>query len=104
MIKGRLVSGLYLLQGSTINATSIASSSNLDITRLCHMSEAGMPVLSKHGLPSDQKFVMPDFCKHLVYEKQTRIRFGTTIHRTKGNIDCNLQDLVPVPSRGNICM
>ena len=85
VIKGRLVNDLYLLQGSTVNATSVSSSSNLDTTHLCHISEARMHMLSKHGLPSNRKFVMPNFCKCRVYGKQT-----------KGSIDSDLQSLVPI--------
>ena len=108
LIKGRLVNGLYLLQGSTvIGATSVSSSFDLDTTHLSFMSEVRMPILSKHGLPSNRKFVMPNFCKHRVCRKQIRVRFSTTIYRTKGNIDYvnfDLQNLVLVPSRGSICM
>ena len=54
VIKGRLVNGLYVLQRSTIiGATSVSSSSDLDTTRFCRMSEARMPMLSKYGLPSN---------------------------------------------------
>ena len=108
VIKGRLVNGLYLLQGSTIiGATSASSLSDSDSDtihlwhmRLGHMSE--MSILSKYGLLSDHKIRKLNFCKYYVYEKQTRVKFTTTIHRTKGTMDYIHSDLwgpAPVPPK-----
>ena len=77
LIKGRLVNGLYLLQGSTIiSTTSVSSSSDSDSDtahlwhmRLGHMSKTGMSILSKRRMLGDHKIVKLDFCEHYVYEK-----------------------------------
>ena len=95
VIKGKLVNGLYLLQGSTVvGAAAVSSSHNseLDTThlwhmRLGHMSEAGMSILSKRDLLGDSKIGKLDFCEYCVYKKQTRVKFSTVIHRTKGTVD-----------------
>ena len=105
-----MVNGLYLLQGSTIVGAATVSSSldnELDTTHLWHMhlghmSEAGMTILSKCGLLGN-KVGKLNFCKHCVYGKQTRVKFSTAIHRTKGTVDYNHPDLwgsAPVPSKG----
>ena len=94
MMKGKLVNGLYLLQDSTIVGAAAVSSSldhELDTTclwhmRLGHMSEAGMTILSKRGLLCN-KVGKLDFCEHCVYRKQTKVKFSTAIHRTKGIVD-----------------
>ena len=101
MIKGKLMNGLYLLQGSIIvGAVSISYSSNLDLDiahlwhiRLGHMSEIGMTILSKHGLLDGLKIRKIDFYKHCVDGKQTRVKFSTAIHRTKGTVDYINSDL-----------
>ena len=52
-IKGKLVNGLYMLQGSTIVGVATISSSvdlDLDNTHLGHMNKVGMSILSKQGL------------------------------------------------------
>ena len=110
VIKGKLVNGLYLLQGSTIVGVVAVSSSldhELDTThlwhmRLGHMSEVGMTILSKCGLLG-YKVGKLDFCEHCVYGKQTRVKFSIVIHRTKGTVDYIHFDLwgpAPVPSKG----
>jgi len=94
IIKGKLVNGLYLLQDSTIVSAAAVSSSldhKLDTTRLWHMhlghmSEARMTILSKHGFLVN-KVGKLDFCEHYVYGKQTKIKFSTVIHKTKGTVD-----------------
>ena len=57
-IKGKLVNGLYMLQGSIIIGVATMTSSvdlDLDNTHLGHMSEVGMSILSKQGLLHGQK-------------------------------------------------
>ena len=54
---------------------------------LGHTSEIGMSILSKHGLLGDDKIGKLDFCEHYIYGKQTRVKFSTAIHRTKGTVD-----------------
>jgi len=66
------------------------------------MSEAGMTILSKRGLLGN-KVGKLDFCEHCVYGKQTRVKFSTAIHKTKGTVDyihSDLWRLAPVPSKG----
>ena len=70
---------------------------------LGHISEAGMSILSKRGLLGDDKIEKLDFCEHCVYGKQTRVKFSTAIHRTKGTVDYIHSDLwgpAPVSSKG----
>ena len=81
VIKGKLVNGLYLPQGSIIVGSAIVSlsyNSKSDTTRLWHMrlghmSKAGMFILSKRGLLGDDKIEKLGFCEHCVYGKQTRV-------------------------------
>ena len=76
-IKGKMVNGLYMLQGSTIvgfAAISSFSDSASDNTylwhmRLGHMSEACMSLLSKRGLLNGQKIGKLYFCEHCVFGK-----------------------------------
>lgn len=58
-----------------------------------------MAELSKQGLLSGQKTEKLDFCGHCVFGKQHRVKFNTTIHRTKDTLDyihSNLWGPVPV--------
>jgi transposase InsO family protein len=41
----------------------------------------------KQGLLKGAKTCKIDFCKHCVFGKQTRVKFGTAIHQTKGTLD-----------------
>ena len=101
MIKGKLMNGLYLLQGSTVvGAAFVSSSSDSDLEtarlwhmRLGYMSETWMSILSKHGLLDGIKIGKLDFCEHCVYGKQTRVKFITAIHKTNGTIDYIHYDL-----------
>ena len=101
VIKGQLSRGLYMLQGSTvIGSVSVSSSSDQDSDttrlwhmRLGHMSEAGMSILSKRDLLCGQKTRKLDFCEHCVYGKHRRVKFSTTIHKTKGIVDYFHSDL-----------
>ena len=77
VIKGRLVNGLYLLQGSiVIGVASISSSSDSDSDttslwhmRLGHISETRMSILNKRGLLGYHKIRKLDFCEYYVYRK-----------------------------------
>ena len=110
-IKGILVNGLYLLQGSTIVGVAAVSLTdpNLDNTRLWHMhlrhmSEAGMSILGKLGLLiNGQKIGKLDFCEHCVFGKQCRVKFNIAQHKTDGIVDYIHSDLggpSPVSSKG----
>ena len=71
-IKGKLVNGLYMLQGNTIVGVATISSlvdPDLDNTHLGHMSEFGMSILSKQGLLNGQQIGKFDFCEHCVFGK-----------------------------------
>uniref|UniRef100_A0A2N9IN85 Integrase catalytic domain-containing protein n=1 Tax=Fagus sylvatica TaxID=28930 RepID=A0A2N9IN85_FAGSY len=99
-IKGILVNGLYLLQGSTIVGATAVSSTHLDSDntrlwhmRLGHMSEVGMSILSKQGLLNGQKIGKLDFCEHCVLGKQCRVKFNITQHKSKGTVDYIHSDL-----------
>ena len=64
----------------------------LDTTRLWHMrlghaSKKALQGLLKQGLLKGTRTCKIDFCEHCVFEKQTRVKFGTTIHQTKGTLD-----------------
>ena len=111
VIKGKLINGLYHLQGSTIlgsanvssTVDSDADSTQLLYMRLGHMSERGLTELSKRGLLCGQKKGKLDFCEHCVYGKQCRVKFSTAVHRTKGTVDyihSNLLGPSPVVSKG----
>ena len=108
-IKGILVNGLYLLQGSTIVGAATVSSTDPDSNtrlwhmRLVHMSKADMPILSKRGLLNGQKIEKLDFCEHCFFGKQFRVKFNIAQHRTKGRVDYIHSDLwgpSPVSSKG----
>ena len=111
IIKGKLVNGLYLLQGSTIVGSAALSSSHnseSDTTHLWHMhlghmSKSKRSILSKLGLLGDDKIEKLDFYKHCGFGKQIRVKFSTTIHRTKGIVDyihSNLWGPTHVSSKG----
>ena len=85
----------YHYQGSTVIGTAAVTSSDekeVEATRLWHM-RLGHPrgkslkALSDQGLLKDLKHCSLDFCKHCVKGKQTRVKFGTAIHNTKGILD-----------------
>ena len=100
-VKGKMVNGLYMLQGSTIvgfAAISSFSDSASDNTylwhmRLGHMSEACMSLLSKRGLLNGQKIGKLDFCEHCVFGKQCKVKFSIANHRNKGTVDYIHSDL-----------
>ena len=110
-IKGKMVNGLYMLQGSTI-VGSVAISSSLDSDsdntylwhmRLGHMSEAGLSILSKRGLLNGRKIGKLDFCEHYVFGKQCWVKFSIANHKTKGRVDyihSNLWGPSPIYSKG----
>lgn len=87
---------LYFLEAHTVLgrasiSTSIEDNSS-DTSRLWHMrlghvGEKGLQNLVNRGLLKGAKSGKLDFCEHCVLGKQTRVRFGTAIHRTKGTLD-----------------
>lgn len=95
-MKGTQKSNLYFLDGSTVTGrVSISSSpdnqtsdsSRLWHMRLGHVGEKALQGLVKQGLLKGAKTGKIDFCEHCVLGKQTRVKFGAAIHRTKGTLD-----------------
>ena len=43
--------------------------------------------MSKQGLLCRQRTRKLDFCEHCVFRKQCRVKFNTTVHKTKGTMD-----------------
>ncbi|GMP84677.1 hypothetical protein CsSME_00038115 [Camellia sinensis var. sinensis] len=93
-MKGTRQGNLYFLDGSTVTgrvAVSTSSSSEDDASdtsklwhmRLGHVGEKALQGLVKQGLLKGAKTGKLEFCEHCVLGKQTRIMFGTAIHRTK---------------------
>ncbi|KAM1838444.1 hypothetical protein ACFX14_020106 [Malus domestica] len=88
---------LYLLQGSTVTGEASVVSENMgtsdsDTTRLWHMrlghaGEKALQGLVKQGLLKGATTCKLDFCEHCVLGKQTRVKFGTVVHQTKGILD-----------------
>ncbi|GAV59698.1 gag_pre-integrs domain-containing protein, partial [Cephalotus follicularis] len=95
VMKGTKINHLYHLQGSTVigsvDVASISVSKD-DRTKLWHMrlghrSECGLSTLSKRGLLCGEQTTPLEFCEHCVVGKQTRVRFSTGTHSTKGTLD-----------------
>ena len=52
--------------------------------RLGHAGEKALQGLVKQGLLKGAKTGKHGFCEHCVLGKQTRVKFGTAVHNTKG--------------------
>ncbi|BBH01937.1 hypothetical protein Prudu_012349, partial [Prunus dulcis] len=95
VMKGTRRNNLYFLQGSTViggAAVTEAADAIADTTRLWHMrlghaGEKALQGLVKQGLLKGAKACKLEFCEHCVLGKQTRVKFGTAIHHTKGILD-----------------
>ncbi|KAI4351351.1 hypothetical protein L6164_005724 [Bauhinia variegata] len=55
--------------------------------RLGHAGEKSLQTLAKQGLLKGAKTCKMDFCEQCVLGKQTRVKFATAIHNTKGIMD-----------------
>ncbi|XP_028126308.1 uncharacterized protein LOC114323049 [Camellia sinensis] len=95
-MKGTRQRNLYFLDGSTVTGrVAISTSSEDDVSdtsrlwhmHLGHVGEKALQGLVKQGLLKGAKTGKLEFCEHCVLGKQTRIKFGTAIHRTKGILD-----------------
>ncbi|XP_028123468.1 uncharacterized protein LOC114320589 [Camellia sinensis] len=95
-MKGIRKGNLYFLDGSTITGrVDVSTSSEDDASdtsrrwhmRLGHTGEKALQGLVKQGLLKGPKTGKLEFCEHCVLGKQTRIKFGTAIHRTKRILD-----------------
>ena len=96
VMKGiRKNNNLYYYHGSTITGIVAAASSDdreIEATRLWHRrlghaGEKSLNILVKQGLLKGVRACKLDFCEHCVKGKQTRVKFGTAIHDTKGILD-----------------
>ena len=95
-LKARKKGNLYFLEGHTVTGkASICTSSNdgssdasmLWHMRLGHAGEKALQTLVKQGVLKGAKSGKIDFYEHCILGKQTRVKFGTAIHRTKGTLD-----------------
>jgi len=80
LLKANRIGSLYVLQGTVVTGSIVVSSSmpENDVTRLWHMrlghmSEKGMPLLSKQGRLGKQGISKLEFCKHCVFRKQKKL-------------------------------
>ncbi|XP_020243484.1 uncharacterized protein LOC109821732 [Asparagus officinalis] len=83
---------LYYLKGRTVivqvaSAISEADNSRLWHYRLGHIGKKSLQTLCKHGLLKEAKSGKVEFYKHCVLGKKTKVKFGTTIHRTRDILD-----------------
>ena len=95
VMKGIRRNNLYLYQGSTALGTAaavteadkVAEMSSLWHMRHGHAGEKYLQTLAIQGLLKGAKTCKLDFCEQCVLGKQKRVKFGTTIHNTKGILD-----------------
>ena len=90
-------SKLYFLKGSIVvgGADTIINKVGevaSNTTRLWHMhlghaGENALQRLMKQGLLKGAKTCKLEFYEHCVLGKQTRVKFGTTVHQMKGTLD-----------------
>ncbi|XP_028095863.1 uncharacterized protein LOC114295750 [Camellia sinensis] len=87
---------LYFLDRSIVTGrVAISTGSDDDVSdtfrlwhmRLGHVDEKALQGLVKQGLLKGAKTGKLEFYEHCVLSKQTRIKFGTAIHGTKGILD-----------------
>ena len=65
----------------------VAEMSRLWHMRLGHAGEKSLQTSAMQGLLKGAKTYKLDFCEQCVMGKQTRVKFETTIHNTKGILD-----------------
>ena len=95
VIKGTRRNNLYYYNGSTMTGvvtTVFGSDKNSKIPsllhrRLGHVGERALLILVKRGLLEVPKTYKLEFCEHCVMGKQRKVKFGTSIHHTKGILD-----------------
>ena len=95
VMKGTRRNNLYYFQGSTIIGSALTvygKDSDSEATKLWHMhlGHAGEKVLQtlvNQGLLKCANSCKLEFCDHCVLGKQTRVKFGSVIHDTKGILD-----------------
>ncbi|KAG8479437.1 hypothetical protein CXB51_029202 [Gossypium anomalum] len=95
VMKGTRGNNLYFLNGSTvIGSTSTVSTKDVDSEatrlwhiRLGHAGEKVLQTLAKQGLLKGANSCKLEFCEHCVLSKHMRVKFGPSIHNTKGILD-----------------
>ena len=92
VFKGQQTVNLYKLTGSlTIGDTSAATekedTTRLWYMRLEHMSERDLQVLHKRSVLPGIKYCKLDLCKFCIMDKQHKVAFSTSQHKTKGLLD-----------------
>ena len=55
--------------------------------RLGHEGEKSMQALAKQCFLKGAKTCKLEFCEHGEFSKKIKVKFGTTIHRSKGILD-----------------
>ncbi|KAG8480135.1 hypothetical protein CXB51_024911 [Gossypium anomalum] len=85
---------VFMGNDSACKTMSVVSTKDADLeaTRLWHMrlghaGEKALQTLAKQGLLKGVNSCKLEFCEHCVLGKQTRVKFGSTIHNTKGILD-----------------
>ncbi|XP_073130075.1 uncharacterized protein [Henckelia pumila] len=100
-----IVANLYVLMGETHKEAELVvalvgsgeESTVLWHRKLGHMSELGMKILSERKLlPGLTKVTLP-FCEHCVTSKQPRLKFGTSIAKSKGILELIHSDVWQEP-------
>ena len=81
-----------MIGGTTTICCDSIGEDVLDTTRLLrmrvgHADIKAMQGLVKKNLLKSVKTCKIDFCEYCVLKKYTRVKFGTTIHQTKGTLD-----------------
>ena len=92
---------LYVMQVATITGDVAVTSRSLSLDdimklwhiRLRHMSDNGMPNLSRRGLLDEKKTNKLEFCESCIFGKQKRVRFSFGIHKSKGYLTIYIQTL-----------
>uniref|UniRef100_A0A5B7BZJ7 Putative copia LTR rider n=1 Tax=Davidia involucrata TaxID=16924 RepID=A0A5B7BZJ7_DAVIN len=95
-MKGTRKGNLYALDGCTVTGRAVVSHSpdneETDTSKLWHMrlghaGEKALQGLVKQGVLKGAKTGKVGFCEHCVLGKQSRVKFGTAVHRTQGILD-----------------
>ena len=94
VMRGERFRNLYFMQGSIVTGETAVSETVEDANttklwhmRLGHAGEKALQGLVKQGLLKGAKTDKLEFCDHCVLGKQTRVKFGTAVHQTKGTLD-----------------
>ena len=92
-MKAKKVGNLFQLEGRTgsdhVSTVSEHDSSSIRLwhQRLGHMSERGLKILADRKLLPNLRSGKLDFCKHCLFGKQSKQKFKTDKHTSKGILD-----------------